>query len=402
MANLPETPVWETGIYQLEETDPVQGGPNGIDNQQGKQLANRTAWLKSQVETLGTGKQPLDATLTAIAALNGVADRIAYFTGPDTVALTPLTDFIRTLLDDGDASAARSTLGAISQTQLNAAISALVNSSPATLDTLNELAAALGNDANFATTVTNALAAKAPIASPVFTGDPKGPTPAQFDNDTSLATTEFVQRALGNAQGVVLCNTGTTNLAASDAGKAVILTQSGAIAVLPSISSVPNGAAFSFGNGTGGGAGSVQRSGADQIYIGDSPRTSVAVNGGESLTVVKYGGGWFAIGGSVTLYKGSLSFPSSLSANGYQKLPGGLIIQWGISGSVAAGAVVNITLPIAFPNAVLSVTGTPVGASVNSNPGGLGIAASVSALSIYNWGSVLGYTAGVRWIAIGC
>ena len=44
---------------------------------------------------------------------------------------------------------------------VQAAIAALVASSPAALDTLNELAAALGNDANFATTVTNALATKA-------------------------------------------------------------------------------------------------------------------------------------------------------------------------------------------------------------------------------------------------
>jgi phage-related tail fiber protein len=45
-----------------------------------------------------------------------------------------------------------------------AALAALVNSSPAALDTLNELTAALGNDPNFATTVTNALALKAPLA----------------------------------------------------------------------------------------------------------------------------------------------------------------------------------------------------------------------------------------------
>jgi hypothetical protein len=42
-----------------------------------------------------------------------------------------------------------------------AAVADLVDSSPAALDTLNELAAALGDDANFATTVTTALAAKA-------------------------------------------------------------------------------------------------------------------------------------------------------------------------------------------------------------------------------------------------
>ena len=43
---------------------------------------------------------------------------------------------------------------------IDAAVAALVDTAPATLDTLNELAAALGDDANFATTVTNAIAAK--------------------------------------------------------------------------------------------------------------------------------------------------------------------------------------------------------------------------------------------------
>lgn len=46
---------------------------------------------------------------------------------------------------------------------VQAALAALVASSPAALDTLNELAAALGNDPNFATTMTNALAAKQPL-----------------------------------------------------------------------------------------------------------------------------------------------------------------------------------------------------------------------------------------------
>lgn len=59
---------------------------------------------------------------------------------------------------------------------VSSAVAALVNSSPAALDTLGELATALGNDANFSTTVTNALAAKAPIASPTFTGTVAGVT----------------------------------------------------------------------------------------------------------------------------------------------------------------------------------------------------------------------------------
>jgi hypothetical protein len=48
------------------------------------------------------------------------------------------------------------------------AIANLADSAPSTLDTLNELAAALGDDANYATTTTNAIALKAPLASPAF------------------------------------------------------------------------------------------------------------------------------------------------------------------------------------------------------------------------------------------
>ena len=54
--------------------------------------------------------------------------------------------------------------------RVNAGIATLVDSAPSTLDTLNELAAALGDDPNFATTVTNNIATKAPLNNPTFTG----------------------------------------------------------------------------------------------------------------------------------------------------------------------------------------------------------------------------------------
>jgi hypothetical protein len=77
-----------------------------------------------------------------------------------------------------------------------AAITALINSSPATLDTLKELATALGNDPNFATTITNALSLKAPLASPALTGTPNAPTAAALTNNTQIATTAFVAAAI--------------------------------------------------------------------------------------------------------------------------------------------------------------------------------------------------------------
>lgn len=48
-------------------------------------------------------------------------------------------------------------------------------------------------------------------------------------------------------------------------------------------------------------------------------------------------------------------FVKALGSNGYQKLPGGLILQWGQSGAVGAGAGLVVTLPIAFPSACVNV-----------------------------------------------
>ena len=54
---------------------------------------------------------------------------------------------------------------------VDTAVSNLVDSAPTTLDTLNELAAALGDDPNFATTVTNSIATKLPLSGGTLTGD---------------------------------------------------------------------------------------------------------------------------------------------------------------------------------------------------------------------------------------
>jgi len=59
---------------------------------------------------LGT-KQPADATLTAMAGVTTAADRLIYFNGVDTALATAFTGFGRSLVDDNDAAAARTTLG---------------------------------------------------------------------------------------------------------------------------------------------------------------------------------------------------------------------------------------------------------------------------------------------------
>lgn len=90
----------------------------------------------------------------------------------------------------------------------DAAVAALVDSAPATLNTLDELALALGDDANFATTTATAIGLKAPLASPALTGTPTAPTASVGTNTTQIATTEFVQVA--NPTGAVIAFAGSS------------------------------------------------------------------------------------------------------------------------------------------------------------------------------------------------
>ena len=85
------------------------------------------------------------------------------------------------------------------QSYVTTQINNVIDSAPGALDTLNELAAALGDDANFSTTVTNNLALKAPLASPSLTGTPTAPTATTGNNTTQIATTAFVQSAVSGA-----------------------------------------------------------------------------------------------------------------------------------------------------------------------------------------------------------
>jgi hypothetical protein len=180
-------------------------------------------------------------------------------------------------------------------------------------------------------------------------------TPPQFDNSQNLATTaSVVTNGLRYATNYGI--TTTQILTVAQAGTICNIQGNGIVVTLPLTSTIPIGTRIEFVSG--GNTNVVQRQGTDQIVANfSSAVNTVTLNAGDSLIVVYMGSNqWYTIGGSVQLAF-STSFGSSIAVIGYQKLPSGLIVQWGQS-AVTTQSVQTVTLPLAFPNALFSIVAT--------------------------------------------
>lgn len=173
--------------------------PTATAGNNSQQLANTQFVMTAIAALVNSSPGSLD-TLSELAAALGNDPNFATTMLNALAAKAPLASPALTGTPTAPTAAQTVSNAQIATTAyVKTAIDALVNSSPGALDTLSELAAALGNDPNFATTMVNALAAKAPLASPALTGKPTAPTAPQASNDTQLATTEFVTRAVAPA-----------------------------------------------------------------------------------------------------------------------------------------------------------------------------------------------------------
>nr|WP_249531414.1 phage tail protein [Escherichia coli] len=277
---------------------------------------------------------------------------------------------------------------------VQAALTALINGAPATLDTLKEIAAAINNDPNFSTTINNALALKAPLSSPALTGTPTAPTAAQSVNNTQIATTAFVKSAIAAMVGSAPAALDTLNELAAALGNDpnFATTMLNALAgkqpldnTLTNLSGKDVAGLLAYlglGETINKASGAMQKSanGADisdvsafrnALQLGTAATRDVGADNASKLLDLD-------------------SFRSMMSGNGYIYIPciattGNpvkLMLQWGTV-ATQKGADAGYALPFAFPYAGLFATG-------NRGTSGYNAAmnvriASRTHISIQNW-----------------
>ncbi|MGN8030871.1 gp53-like domain-containing protein [Pseudomonas sp. 22189] len=190
-------------------------------------------------------------------------------------------------------------------------------------------------------------------------------TPPQFDNGKNAATTEFVQRALGNfAYSQVLSS--STVLNAGYAGQNIWLAGTSNYTItLPSVSTLTTGAVLYLWSSNPGTV-TINRAGTDNILVKSTSVTTFTIGEGDSLYLVANPAiGWIAFGGTRQLAYSSV-FSSSSSPSGFQRLPGGLIECRGtFTSSSTAGGPTSVTFPYAFTT-LHSLVITPNSASTTS------------------------------------
>lgn len=210
----------------------------------------------------------------------------------------------------------------------------------------------------------------------------------------------------GAIYGVSQYNTSQTLTYAADGNKLTILGGGGGSTItLPLASTCPSGTAIHLF--TQGGAQTVVRQGADTLGFGASTAaTSFTLNGADFVTLVSNGtNAWIGASGSPMMASGGTTglFGANKSANGYQRFPSGLILQWVSGTATTAEGTQVLSLPIAFPNAAIFAVAGSIGVGLGSDSTGQLVSFNTTSVTVMvnGWTSTFGSNVTPNALVIG-
>ena len=172
---------------------------------------NGSAWVNASIPEINTLNDVGNVTITSASSGEVLQWNGTAWVNADILANTDLTG----VPTAPTAATTTNTTQVATTAFVQQELAALVDSAPATLDTLNELAAALGDDANFSTTVTDSLALKAPLASPTFTGTVTLPAGTSMLHDYVTYSTNHTLVAGNEGQTLQFSAAGTLTVPAN-------------------------------------------------------------------------------------------------------------------------------------------------------------------------------------------
>jgi hypothetical protein len=224
-------------------------------------------------------------------------------------------------------------------------------------------------------------------------------TPAQFANDKSYSTTEFVKRSLGSFSSSIAIAGGAVTLTAAHIGTRIEMSGAGTL-TLPKSTLVPAGSSILITTSSIAGSVNLALQAGDSLAINNvSVVAPYAMSNGSDLLLISDGALWRAHA-SLECLRTSPLFGSSLGVNGQQKFPSGLIIQWG-SFQCGINSTNTLALPAAFPNNFFHgyTTITDNVANVGSYPIATLLPLSLSTFSLRSY--YTSSTIHVSWFAVG-
>jgi hypothetical protein len=238
-------------------------------------------------------------------------------------------------------------------------VSSLVDGAPGTLDTLNEIASALGDDANLSVTLTSYIGnvnANIGTANTAMKG--------YVDGQITTLTSNAAVQAGAIASATTAITTANTAMKGYVDGQVSTLTSNAAVQA-----GLINDVTVAFNN--------YSPNAAVASFVTVTPLqpnqggTGLASSGILGNVLTSDGAGWVS-----NSLANLLVFSNSLGTSGYQKLPGGLIVQWGNVATPTSST--NITFSTAFPTAafvLIATRGAP------GDTGGVDVGPAVSSLT---------------------